>query len=123
MLRHIVLTTTALILGLAFVVQTPAHAATHDGDWSALIITEKGTCDQAYRYNVAVTDGRVRYRGDAKVDFRGSVEPNGAVKVNIRLGDQGANGTGRLSATSGTGTWHGEGKGSDCAGRWEAERR
>ncbi len=70
-----------------------------------------------------MADGRVRYRGDAKVDFRGSVEPSGAVKVSIWVGDQGANGTGRLTADSGTGTWRSAGQGSTCAGRWEAERR
>ncbi len=49
MLRHTFLTTAALILGLAFVIQTPAQAATYDGNWSVLIITEKGACDQGYR--------------------------------------------------------------------------
>ncbi len=123
MLRHIILTTTALTLGLAFVVQTPAQAAPYDGNWSVLVITEKGTCDKGFRYNVAVVDGHVRYQGDTAVSFNGTVEPSGAVKVNIRLGEQGANGTGRLRADSGTGTWRSAGKSNDCAGRWEAERR
>ena len=74
-----------------------ALAAAHDGNWSVLIITEKGECDAAYRYAVKVANGRVSYQGDASVDMAGTVAPNGAVKVSIRLGDKGANGTGRLS--------------------------
>jgi hypothetical protein len=100
-----------------------AFAATLDGTWSVLIITEKGECDPAYRYGVKVENGRVSYAGDASVDMNGTVSPSGAVKVSIRLGDKGANGTGHLSDRTGTGTWHGAAANSACAGRWEAERR
>ena len=44
-----------------------------------------------------VANGQVSYQGDAAVNLAGTVAPNGAVKVSIRLGDKGANGTGRLS--------------------------
>lgn len=100
-----------------------AWAATHDGNWTVLVITEKGACDKGFRYNVAVANGHVRYRCDTSVSFNGTVEPSGAVKVSIRVGEQGANGTGHLTADSGSGTWRSAGKSSDCAGRWEAERR
>ena len=103
----------------------PALAAEHDGNWTVLIITEKGDCDRGYRYAVAVENGQVNYRGDAAgINMSGSVTPAGLVKVSIRLGDKGADGTGHLSATDGTGTWHGAGtNGASCTGRWEAERR
>jgi hypothetical protein len=114
----------AAAFGLGLAAASPAaFAATHDGNWSVLIITEKGSCDKAYRYSVGVANGQVRYQGDASVNFNGTVEPSGAVKVAIRLGDKGANGSGKLSATSGTGTWRGAGGAGECAGRWEAERR
>jgi hypothetical protein len=100
-----------------------AQAASEDGNWTVLIITEKGNCDPGYRYNFRIADGQVKYQGDAAADLSGSVEPNGAVKVNIKLGDKGASGTGRLSGSSGVGTWRGVGSTSTCAGRWEAERR
>lgn len=101
-----------------------AMAAGHDGQWSVLIITEKGQCDRGYRYSVAVANGQVRYQGDTSVDLSGTVAPNGAVKVSIKFGGQGANGTGRLSGNTGGGTWHSIGGGDqDCSGRWEAERR
>ena len=100
-----------------------ASATEADGNWSVLVVTEKGECDTAYRYAVKVANGRVSYQGDASVDMAGTVAPNGAVKVSIRLGDKGANGTGRLSGQAGAGTWHGAGSNTTCAGRWEAERR
>ena len=115
---------TAVALSLGFVLAAPAaKAAPQDGNWSVLIITEKGTCDKAYRYSVGVANGEVRYKGDASVNFNGTVDAGGAVKVTIRLGEQGANGTGRLSKDSGQGTWRGVGSGGECAGHWEAERR
>ena len=103
----------------------PALAAEHDGNWSVIIITEKGDCDRGYRYAVAVANGQVSYRGDAAgINMSGTVTPAGLVKVSIRLGDKGADGIGHLSATDGTGIWHGAGaNGASCAGRGEAERR
>ncbi len=113
-----------LLIVMSFVVAaSPGRAAAHDGKWSVLVITEKGNCDRGYRYDVAVADGQVRYSGDGAINFNGTVAPNGAVKVAIRFGEQGANGVGRLSGNAGAGTWHGAGKGAECSGRWEAERR
>lgn len=100
-----------------------AQAAPHDGRWSVLVITEKGSCDQAYRYEVAIDDGKVSYAGREQVDFSGTVAAGGAVRVSIRLGEQGATGSGKLSGASGAGTWQGTGNNGACAGRWEAERR
>jgi hypothetical protein len=112
----------AVLLALA-VAKSPALAAPHDGNWSVLIITEKGDCDRAYRYPLAVADGHVRYTGEAGANVSGTVSPAGAVKVSIRMGDKGANGSGHLSGNAGAGTWQGAGGGASCAGRWEAEKR
>jgi hypothetical protein len=101
----------------------PAAAAGHDGNWSVLIITEKGDCDRAYRYPLAVADGHVRYTGEAGANVSGTVSSGGAVKVAIRMGDKGANGSGHLSGSSGTGVWQGAGPSAKCSGRWEAEKR
>lgn len=114
---------TGFVLALAMVAAAPAQAAPHDGRWSVLVITETGNCDQAYRYEVAVDDGKVSYAGREQVQFSGTVATSGAVKVNIRLGEQGATGSGRLSGSSGAGSWQGTGSRGSCAGRWEAERR
>ena len=112
------------LLGWAAIGNGPAAlAAAHDGNWSVLVITEKGDCDQAYRYSVAVQDGHLKYTGDASVNMAGTVAPTGAGNVSIKLGDIGANGTGKLSGNAGVGTWHGAAANSTCAGRWEAEKR
>lgn len=114
----------AALAGTVVMGQPPvALAAAHDGNWSVLIITEKGDCDPAYRYAVNVADGKVRYQGETSVNMSGTITPAGAVTVSIRLGDKGANGTGRLSGNAGRGTWRGSGPNASCAGRWEAEKR
>jgi hypothetical protein len=113
----------ALLAGAALVGPPPAaFAATQDGNWSVLIITDKGDCDRGYRYGLRVSNGRVSYRGDSAIDLAGTLASNGAVNVSIKLGDKGANGTGHLTASSGAGTWHGVGSSGTCAGHWEAER-
>ena len=65
---------TALLLGLAM--PPAAQAAPHDGNWSVLVITEKGDCDRAYRYSTSVANGQVSYAGDAAVNMTGTVAPD-----------------------------------------------
>ena len=36
-----------------------ASPKSFDGGWSVLIVTEKGTCDRAYRYPVKIENGSV----------------------------------------------------------------
>ena len=102
--------------------QTPA-ASTYDGQWSVLIITEAGSCDRAYRYPVTVTNGVLSYEGEASVQLSGKVDASGKINATIQRGEQSANGSGRLSAATGSGTWKGKSSTSACAGTWQAERR
>jgi hypothetical protein len=98
----------------------PAVAApSYDGVWSVVIMTEKGTCDRAYRYPVRISNGEVQNDGPSLVNVSGRVGGNGAVKVLVSAGDQSATGTGRLSGKVGGGQW----SGGECAGHWQAERR
>jgi len=98
----------------------PAQAKTNfDGNWSVVIITEKGTCDRSYRYPVKISDGSVGYAGEASFDVSGRVNPNGKVTVTVSRGDRRASGSGQLTATSGGGSW----SGGECSGTWQAERR
>jgi hypothetical protein len=100
----------------------PASARSNfDGTWSVLIVTQKGTCDRAYRYPVKIDNGSVGYAGDAAFTVSGKVGDNGSVIVKVARGGQSANGQGRLSATDGAGMWT-AGSG-DCSGVWTAERR
>ena len=111
----------------AFVVASlaPASAgpikATFDGQWSVLIVTEKGRCDRAYRYPVRIENGTVGYAGTAAFNISGAVGNNGAVTVTVSRGSQSATGTGRMSATDGSGIWIASS--GECSGTWSAERR
>ena len=68
-----------------------------DGSWSVLIVTEKGTCDRAYRYPVKIENGSVGYAGSASFNVSGKVGDNGSVTVTVSRGSQSAKGTGRMS--------------------------
>ncbi len=113
-----------LLLGTAVAGNSPAaYAMTTDGNWRVMIVTEKGSCDRAYSFDVNVSHGQVNYTGGGPVHLSGTVAPSGAVKVNISAGSKGASGTGRLLASEGGGTWRGRGSAGECAGHWEAARR
>jgi hypothetical protein len=99
----------------------PMAKASFDGGWSVLIVTEKGTCDRAYRYPVKIQNGAVGYAGSASFTVSGQVGDNGAVTVTVARGNQSAKGTGRMSGNDGSGTWT-AGSG-ECSGIWTAERR
>ena len=110
-------------LALAGLSASSAVAATYDGNWRVTIVTEKGDCDRAYGYSVAINNGKVRYAGDASINMSGTVSGNGAVKVSVSKGSQRADGTGKLGAGSGGGTWRGAAGSGNCAGTWTAEKR
>ena len=110
------------ILAVAVPASKPAAAkSSFDGAWSVLIVTEKGTCDRAYRYPIKIDNGTVDYAGSASFTVSGRVQATGAVTVTVARGNQSANGSGRLSPTGGTGSWV-AGSG-ECSGTWTAERR
>jgi hypothetical protein len=95
--------------------------AAFNGGWSVLIVTEKGTCDRAYRYPVKIQNGSVGYAGSASFTVSGKVGDNGAVTVTVARGNQSATGTGTLSGSDGSGRW--TAAGGECSGTWTAERR
>lgn len=112
------------LLALAASADRALHAASSfDGDWSVVVITEAGDCDRAYRYPVKVVNGSIKYEGEAGISISGRVDPNGKLIASVQRGEQRADGTGRLSRTSGSGKWSGKSSTSQCSGRWEAERR
>jgi hypothetical protein len=114
----------ACLLGAAALM--PAQAAARmnfDGNWSVLIVTKSGPCDQAYRYGLSIRDGRVSYEGSAPVNVAGSVANNGVVKVRVWAGSQSADGAGRLAGDAGEGAWRGSSSSGSCSGTWTAERR
>ncbi len=100
----------------------PAYAAPFDGPWSVLVITRSGACDPTYRYGVFISGGVVSYAGGAPVNLSGRVNSSGHVSVTVSSGPQYATGTGRLSRSSGSGTWRGQGPTGACSGVWSASR-
>ena len=113
------------ILAISAVPASPAPMSNakpgFDGAWSVLIVTEKGTCDRAYRYPVKIQNGAVGYAGSASFTVSGKVDPKGAVTVTVARGSQSATGTGRMSDTDAIGTW--TAASGECSGTWTAERR
>src|SRR6185295_12434441 len=100
-----------------------ASAANFDGNWSVLIVTQRGPCDSAYRYGLSIQNGVVFYQGSAPVNVSGRVNRNGGVHVRVWAGSQSASGSGRLNGNSGRGSWHGVGSAGRCSGYWTAGRR
>lgn len=110
------------VIATTFALGAVAPAAakpTFDGQWSVVIVTDKGSCDRAYRYPVRISNGEVVNDGPSLVNVSGKVNGNGAVKVLVSAGDKSATGVGKLSAKIGGGSW----SGGECSGRWQAERR
>jgi hypothetical protein len=108
------------LLGLASSAAARTQPArSFNGMWSVVIVTTRGDCDRAYRYPVAIAGTNVINAGNAAVDISGRVLGNGAVAVRVSAGGKSALGSGRLTASSGSGSW----SGSACAGVWTAERR
>jgi len=94
-----------------------------DGSWSVVISTQSGGCDPQYRFGMQIINGNVVYEGGGPANIQGQVSPNGGVWVSVSSGGQQANGQGRLSRDSGTGSWRGQGAAGTCAGTWQAVRR
>jgi hypothetical protein len=92
-----------------------------DGEWSVTIVTQRGTCDRAYRYGITIRGGHVSYDG-GMVRMSGNVNPSGGVQVRVSSEGAFASGTGRLSGSSGRGSWSGRSGGNACSGYWTATR-
>lgn len=112
-------------LGASLLAPLPARsqgASQFNGNWSVQVVTAQGDCDRAYRYAIAIDNGRVRYTGGAGFTINGSVAGNGAVRGNISREGVNVAINGRLAGASGGGTWQATG-GRSCSGNWNAERR
>jgi hypothetical protein len=72
----------AISLAGALGAAAPAAATpTYDGLWSVVIVTQKGSCDKAYRYPVRIANGAVQNDGPSLINVSGKVGGNGAVTV------------------------------------------
>jgi hypothetical protein len=121
-LRTKLLATVLSALVLAPAASTAFARTIYDGPWSVLIITQTGSCEPSYRYGVQISDGVVAYVGSAPITLQGRVTPKGLVRVVVQSGLQWADGSGKLTRTTGKGVWTGQGLTSMCTGIWQAER-
>jgi hypothetical protein len=111
--------------------QTPAVAApakpkvtgtrAYDGTWSVSIATVNGTCPTGLRYPAVITNGRVINASGESYGISGAVYSSGGVVVTVSDGGKSATGRGRMTPTTGSGTWITSDR--QCSGTWIAERR
>jgi hypothetical protein len=104
-----------MVAGLAAV--TPASAATFDGAWNVQIASGNAACPSGTSVAIGISNGQVA-SNNAMVTASGRVADAGLISVTLSSGMKRAVGSGRLTATSGSGTW----RGAVCSGTWTAQR-
>lgn len=113
--KVVVATSTAALLAMQLA--TPAAAAaSFDGSWNVRIASASSECGNGATVSIGISNGKVS--GDGMVSASGRVADAGSISVTLASGIKRATGSGHLSATSGSGTWHG----ALCSGTWTATR-
>jgi hypothetical protein len=92
----------------------------YDGTWNLVFVTQRGACDPTYNFTVNISNGVVTHPN--LVRFRGYVERSGAVRASVVVQDRYASGSGKLSDSSGHGTWRGHSGRAQCVGYWTARK-
>jgi hypothetical protein len=98
-------------------VATPAAAASFDGQWNVQIASTSSVCPSGASVAIGISNGHVE-SSNAMVTASGHVADAGSIQVTLVSGIKRAVGSGHLTATSGSGTWHG----ALCSGTWTAQR-
>ena len=107
----------AACLLAALAVATPATAATFDGEWNVQIASSNTACTSGTSVSIGISNGQVAST-NAVVTASGRVAEAGIIQVTLASGMKRAVGSGRLSGTSGSGTW----RAALCSGTWTAQR-
>jgi hypothetical protein len=94
-----------------------ASASTFDGAWNVRIASSSETCGNGATVAIGINNGQIA-SSSAAVTASGRVADAGSINVTLSTGIKRAVGFGRLSGTSGSGTW----RGPLCTGTWTAER-
>jgi hypothetical protein len=94
-----------------------ASASTFDGAWNVRISSSSETCGNGSTVSIGINNGQIA-SSNAMVTASGRVADAGSINVTLSTGIKRAVGFGRLSGTSGSGTW----RGTMCTGTWTAER-
>jgi len=106
-----------LLLLVVTSIATPAAAATFDGAWNVQIASSNSACPSGTSVSIGINNGQVA-SNNAMVTASGRVAEAGTINVTLSSGLKKAIGFGRLTNTSGSGTWHG----AMCSGTWTAQR-
>jgi hypothetical protein len=108
---------TRIVLFAIAHIATPAAAASFDGQWNVQIASSSSVCGGGASVAIGINNGRVE-SANAMVTASGRVADAGSIQVTLVSGIKRATGSGHLTATSGSGTWHG----ALCSGTWTAQR-
>jgi hypothetical protein len=99
----------------------PVFAASpFDGAWNLLFVTQYGACDPTYNFSVQIRNGILFHPNLRRLT--GRVAPSGAVHASVAVEQKYAVGSGRLSTTTGRGSWKGRSGAATCGGYWTAQR-
>ena len=108
----------ATIVAIVFpLAQADAATSTFDGTWNVRISSSSETCGNGATVAIGINNGQIASSSTA-VSASGRVADAGSINVTLSTGIKRAVGFGRLSGTSGSGTW----RGALCTGTWTAER-
>jgi len=91
-----------------------------DGAWNLLFVTQYGGCDPTYKFTVEIRNGIIFHPNLRRL--RGRVAPSGAISASVAVEQKYATGSGRLSHSTGRGTWRGSSGSATCGGYWTAQR-
>ena len=108
---------TRILLMIGISITTPAAAATFDGSWNVQIASSNMACPSGTSVSIGINNGEVA-SSNAMVTASGRVAEAGSISVTLVNGMKRAIGSGHLTGTSGSGTWHG----ALCSGTWTAQR-
>jgi hypothetical protein len=97
-----------------------AEADKFDGAWSVQMVASAGMCGSSADHALIVQESRVR-ASSSGVSVSGQVGSTGSVSLTLQKGPAQGTATGKLSGSSGAGTWTVAGLG--CSGRWTAQRQ
>jgi len=107
---------TGLLLA-SVLLATPAVANTFDGQWNVQIASSNSACTNGASVAIGISNGQVA-SNTASVLASGRVAEAGVISVTLSSGVKRAVGYGRLSGSSGSGTW----RAALCSGTWTAQR-
>jgi hypothetical protein len=107
---------TSLLLA-SVLLATPAAASTFDGQWNVQIASSSSACTNGASVSIGINNGEVA-SNTASVSASGRVAEAGTINVTLSTGIKRAVGFGRLSGSSGSGSW----RAAMCSGTWTAQR-